>query len=361
MVIDALETILIVEDSPVQAIFLKRLLQERGYQVRIAHDGWEGMQQTQTLHPDLVITDVKMPVMNGFEMCRTIKDTPEIRKIPVLLLTELADSQDIIHGLKAGADNYLTKPFDHPLLLNRVAQLLEQPAASEVEATFEVLFQGIRYHITTSPRRILNLLLTTYESAVAKNTELLRAQEVQRDLNAKLEKMAFYDPLTNLPNRRLFFDRLEQTLALSQRYERTFALLSMDLDGFKGVNDQFGHDAGDLLLIEVAHRLLEEARDSDTVARLGGDEFMMILPSTHQEGACHLAKRLIEKLGRPYKILGQTCEIGVSVGIVLFPEDSRDKETLLKYADMALYRAKAGQRGTCQLFAGEPGALDNPG
>jgi len=347
---DNTKTILIVEDSPVQAVFLKRLLQEFDYQIYIAQDGREGVQQAQSLCPQLVISDVKMPVMNGFEMCRTLKDAPETRHIPVLMLTELADPHDIIHGLKAGADNYLTKPFDNEMLLARVNQLLDRPAEVELEGSFRVTFQGITHQITTSPRRVLDLLLSTYESAVSKNAELLRAQEVQRDLSTKLEKMAFYDPLTSLPNRRMFYDRLGQTLALSKRYERTFALLSLDLDGFKGVNDRFGHDAGDLLLIEVAQRFLEEARDSDSLARMGGDEFMLVLPSTLREGAARLAERLIEKIGQPYKIRGQICTIGVSIGIVLFPQDSQDKTDLLKYADSAMYCAKSSGRNRYQFF-----------
>jgi diguanylate cyclase len=150
-----------------------------------------------------------------------------------------------------------------------------------------------------------------------------------------------YDKLTDLPNRSLFYDRSAQTLNQSVRYNRKFALMFIDLDGFKSVNDTFGHDAGDKLLIETARRLSDCLRDSDTVARIGGDEFTVILHSIPgPENAKTVAQKIIKELSIPFKINGHEPQIGASIGISLYPDSGNDIDTLLKNADEAMYRAK---------------------
>lgn len=171
----------------------------------------------------------------------------------------------------------------------------------------------------------------------------LIAQAVVR---RKLHQMALYrsanfDKLTELPNRQLFLDRLNEILKQSIRYERIFALLFIDLDGFKSVNDTRGHDAGDELLIQVARRLMGAVRDSDTVARMGGDEFTVILSTVRSpDDAGFVAGKIVEELSTAFTIKNRETRIGASVGISLYPDDGRDPEMLLKKADDAMYQAK---------------------
>ncbi|MBF0262689.1 MAG: diguanylate cyclase [Magnetococcales bacterium] len=168
------------------------------------------------------------------------------------------------------------------------------------------------------------------------------------------EDMAIRDPLTGLGNRRLFSQLVEKTLAVCQRYQRRMAVMYLDLDRFKPINDTLGHDVGDLLLKAVAGRLVQALRESDVVFRLGGDEFAALLPECAEgEVARQLGERLIRDVAKPYHLNGHDCTIGVSVGIAIFPDHSEQLEGLLKCADVALYAAKDAGRGVCRM-QGDP-------
>jgi len=174
----------------------------------------------------------------------------------------------------------------------------------------------------------------------------------QRALEAELGALAHRDPLTGLPNRRLFEDRLEIALAQAHRYRHRVALIFVDLDRFKQVNDGFGHAAGDALLKEVAERLGASVREGDTVARLGGDEFTLLLPGIHYaEDLAAISRKLVESLRRPFNLQGREVHVTASGGISLYPEDGEDGEALLKSADTAMYRAKERGRDNFQLFS----------
>lgn len=167
--------------------------------------------------------------------------------------------------------------------------------------------------------------------------------------------LAHFDAVTKLPNRTLFYDRLEQSIAQAQRYKQKLAILFLDLDGFKKVNDNFGHCTGDGLLKAVAERLNETARSMDTVARVGGDEFVFILNDVGQaENAATVAKKVVESLARPFAIHGNICSIGGSIGISIFPDDTENMETLVKQADDAMYLAKSKGKNNYQFFSAIP-------
>ncbi|MEO5379146.1 MAG: response regulator [Magnetococcus sp. DMHC-6] len=183
--------ILVVEDSAIQRVVLSRLLKQAGYEVVAALDGVEGLEQASLITPRLIITDIAMPNLDGYEMCRKIKEIPELEKIPILLLTGLDDPAEVIRGLSAGADNYLTKPYDPQDLLNRVNNLLNQPPEElgpGNQEGMQVTFAGETYMVNASRRRTLNLLLSTYENAVLKNRELIRTQLELKVLNDNLEE-----------------------------------------------------------------------------------------------------------------------------------------------------------------------------
>jgi diguanylate cyclase (GGDEF)-like protein/PAS domain S-box-containing protein len=174
---------------------------------------------------------------------------------------------------------------------------------------------------------------------------VLRDVTERRRLHERLERLAHYDSLTALPNRALFFDRLEGAVARARREERRFALLFIDLDGFKAVNDRFGHDAGDYLLFEIARRLRAAIRDSDTAGRMGGDEFTVLLDNiTRPEDAAAVADKIRSSLTEPIAIpSGSRVQVGASVGIAVFPDDGNDGDTVLKAADSAMYAIKLAE------------------
>lgn len=183
--------ILIVEDSAIQAEKLRRILATEGYVVTVARDGAEGFSKASESRPDIVITDIMMPEMHGFDLCRLIKNSPELRTIPVVLLTSLSDPSDVISGLECGADNFIIKPYEEKMLLKRVRQLLlirEFQCEDLPQMGVEILFSGKKYFITSEKRQILDLLISTYESAVQKNSELIDAQEELQMLNDQLEQ-----------------------------------------------------------------------------------------------------------------------------------------------------------------------------
>jgi len=169
----------------------------------------------------------------------------------------------------------------------------------------------------------------------------------------RIKQLAYYDPLTGLANRTLFTDRLAQALALAERARHGVALICLDLDRFKGVNDLFGHPGGDRVLVEASIRVREAIRDMDTAARLGGDEFAVIQQVASQREAVFVAERLLAALSRPYNVEGHQVTIGASIGIALFPGDGSDSTTLMKNADLALYRAKRDGRGMFRCFEPE--------
>ncbi|OOC09580.1 putative bifunctional diguanylate cyclase/phosphodiesterase [Thioalkalivibrio halophilus] len=171
-----------------------------------------------------------------------------------------------------------------------------------------------------------------------------------KDSHREVEYLANHDALTGLSNRNLFQDRLLQAIAQARRDGKQAALLFLDLDDFKTINDTLGHEVGDELLVEVASRLQEVVRDVDTIARLGGDEFTVILADTHTDEAASIARRLVATLARPFEVRGRSLRVTCSIGLALYPDDGEDADTLSRAADMAMYRAKADGRNRLRLY-----------
>ncbi len=182
--------ILIVEDSSIQAEMLRRLLADAGYAVRVARDGAEGLRMAQAARPDLLISDITMPVMDGFELCRHIRADAALRTLPVILLTAMSDVQDVVRGLNAGADNYVTKPYDPALLLSRVSDSLNQPSqvAAECKLPLQAQLGGEVFQVNTGSQQMLNLLLSIYRNALEQNKLLQSTQDALTELNSKLQQ-----------------------------------------------------------------------------------------------------------------------------------------------------------------------------
>ncbi|BBD08653.1 sensor domain-containing diguanylate cyclase [Desulfovibrio ferrophilus] len=241
-----------------------------------------------------------------------------------------------------------------------VAQALTEPKKGPEAEYFWVLVSRIAPKMLKAHRNSLIGQLFLFGAALFLMVSLgawaLAVAVTRRRLyQARLVKMALYDPLTSLPNRKLFFDRLEISLNHASRYGRKMGVLYIDLDGFKQVNDTLGHQAGDALLIRVGEILQASSRKSDTVARLGGDEFAVILFEIDGiEGARRAGQKIVESLGEPIALPSGTAHIGGSVGGAVYPDHAEDSDELLKRADSAMYRAKARGKNNCVICSDPP-------
>lgn len=225
-------SLLIVEDSRIQAQILRDKLQDAGYDVRTAVNGQIGLEMIREQRPTLVISDIEMPVMTGYELCRAVKSDSALRGIPFILLSTLADAQDIIKGLDCGADNYVTKPYDPEFLIARVAALLETPLhdgdSNDEETQLDVTLGGTRYSVKAGRQQVLNLLVSTFENAVEKNHELVRANEeltvAKEQLTRWNDKLATLNEQLDSTNQRMTRDldaaaRVQQSLLPSAHPE----------------------------------------------------------------------------------------------------------------------------------------------
>ena len=266
-------TILIVEDSPVQAELLRRALEGAGYKVIAARDGAEGLALAKANKPAAVVSDINMPVMDGYAMCHAIRGDAELKFTPVILLTMLSDPVDVIRGVNAGADAYLTKPYNIPSLISRIELLLDYPPAPPppVERRkVEVRLEGETYLVDAHGPRILNLLISTYENAVLQNRELAATQHALEDLNEHLEQRV-----------------AEQTAALKSSEQRFRALLE---------------HASDLVVVVAADGTISYI--SPSINRLGGYEVDDVLGENyigfvHPEDAPAAAAGYAEILREP--------------------------------------------------------------
>jgi diguanylate cyclase (GGDEF)-like protein len=173
----------------------------------------------------------------------------------------------------------------------------------------------------------------------------------RKDIEEHMQHMAQYDALTHLPNRALFNDRLHQAIAAAQRNKARLALMFIDLDKFKPVNDTYGHGVGDLLLKEVALRIQDCLRESDTAARIGGDEFVILLPAIEtQQDASKVGEKILHALNQPFALAGHTLNISGSIGVAVYPEHGKDEKLLVKSADIAMYHAKKNGRNNVKMY-----------
>jgi diguanylate cyclase (GGDEF)-like protein len=354
--------ILVVEDSPTQLQRLVHLLQENSYTVSAAKNGVEAIEMAQSRKLDLIISDILMPVMDGYEMCRRVKADGALQNVPVMLLTTLTAAEDVILGLNASADYYITKPYADEYLLSRVTTILKSSDAcrdynSDTDG-MEVILADRSYTVRSGRRQMLNLLLSTYENAVQRNNELIKTQSelklANRQLrdqhaqlqaanenletaNAQLADLASIDGLTGLKNHRSFQERLKEEHGRAVRYRTSLSLLMLDVDHFKSYNDTFGHPAGDEVLRAVSKIIQQEMRTTDFTARYGGEEFVVILPNTSGDGARGLAERLRSAIEQaPWTKRAITVSIG-SASLTSHIDDSAD---IIAQADSALYQSK---------------------
>ncbi|MGB5278921.1 MAG: EAL domain-containing protein [Gammaproteobacteria bacterium] len=292
--------VVLADDDPSIRLMIRHVLESEEFDIVEAADGIEAIKAVEKHHPALVLLDAVMPGIDGFTTCKQIKDKG-YTDVPVMMITGLDDDASVERAYDVGAIDFITKPIKWAVLKHRVKSVVATVVAER-----------------------------------------------------KVEMLAYRDTLTNLPNRLLFADRLEHSIERAARHRESMALLLVDLDDFKLVNDSFGHDAGDKLIKAVGDLLARTLRRADTVARLGGDEFAIIVENIDgSSDATSIADNLSTILEHNVRLDDQETFTGASIGIALYPEDGDDARTLLKNADTALFRAKEKGRHCFQFYTPE--------
>jgi len=428
--------ILVVDDNPNNLLAIRTILKGFDAQLDEVDNGFDAL--TMALENDyaLILLDVQMPEMDGYEVCEQLRADESTVNMPVIFLTAaFKENTDKMRGYSAGATDYLTKPLDDHILRAKVhvflriyqqyQQLQENNAALQLAASVFESQQGMV--ITDAQNRILRvnkafseITLYSAEEVIGQDPSILKSGRHDEDFyrvmwinlqetgmwsgevwnrrkngeiypewlnitsvkingvvahyiatmsditeykvaEAQIHQLAFYDPLTGLPNRRLLQERLQHSIDRCVRDKKLMSLLMLDLDHFKPVNDSLGHLAGDQLLQQVTKRLSSRVRNSDMTARLGGDEFTVLLENiTHIDDAAHVAREIIDDLHKPFflsienKIEHKEVHIGVSIGISIFDGKQTEKitsQSLLDNADIALYKAKDSGRNCFAYFS----------
>lgn len=292
--------VVLADDDPSIRLMIRHVLESEEFDIVEAADGIEAIKAVEKHHPALVLLDAVMPGIDGFTTCKQIKDKG-YNDVPVMMITGLDDDASVERAYDVGAIDFITKPIKWAVLKHRVKSVVATVVAER-----------------------------------------------------KVELLAYRDTLTSLPNRLLFADRLDHAIDRAARHRETMALMLVDMDDFKLVNDSFGHDAGDKLIKAVGDLLSRSLRRADTVARLGGDEFAIIVENIDgSSDAISVADNLSTILEHNVRLDDQETFTGASIGIALYPEDGEDARTLLKNADTALFRAKEKGRHCFQFYKPE--------
>jgi diguanylate cyclase (GGDEF)-like protein len=320
--------LLVVDDVANNRDVLSRLFRRRGYEVAEAATGCAALELITKQHFNAVLLDVVMPEMGGLEVLRRIRATHSMATLPVIMVTAMAESKDVVQALELGANDYITKPIDVGITFARVQNHLARQQAERALAEQLHKLEDI-------------------------NRELENEIAQRKQSDARIQQMAHHDSLTGLSNRSYFRDQLTRSFDRIEEDGGSFDLLFIDLDQFKLINDSLGHRVGDLLLATIGERLKRTVNEDDTVARLGGDEFAIIRFAKRPEDTNLLVDRVMKAIALPYDIEGHRLFITSSIGIARAPDDGNDPDLLLANADLALYRAKAEGRGRRRFFEAE--------
>jgi two-component system cell cycle response regulator len=455
--------VLVVDDVATNRLLLRAKLSSAYYDVAVAENGRQALEMARREQPDMVMLDVMMPDIDGFAVCARLKAAEDTAHIPVIMVTALDTPEERIRGLEAGADDFLSKPFNDLALFARVRNLMRMKMmfdelrlrdltsrelgltdfVSEQEMELDLggsimlapptLAEGAGWAVELEERLSLSTIVTyserealnlarlehpdcfvvhqrlmeggdglrlvsalrarpeTRQSAVilvveagdvataAKGLDLgasdyieapfdvnelivrVRSQLRRKRYSDRLRtnvrnglKLAVIDPLTGIYNRRYAAQHLHRVMERARDTGGVFAVMMMDLDRFKAINDRFGHDAGDAVLREFSHRLKENIRGVDLVARFGGEEFFVAMPDIDHVAAGQAAERIRRAVeGAPFVARGasEPIEVTVSIGVAIGGAEDRDAEAVIKRADSALYQAKHGGRNRVTFFA----------
>ncbi|MCT7656746.1 diguanylate cyclase [Oceanimonas sp. NS1] len=289
------ESVILIVDHRVSDIQLLGDAAKGLGMLHFASNGVQALELARQVRPDVVLLDIEMSGMDGFQLCEALKSDASLANTAMIFVTAHHNTEHEVHALELGGVDFLTKPINVPVARAR-----------------------IRNHV--------------------------RLQQMARAL-------ANQDALTGLPNRLLLQDRISQAIHKARRHNGRVALMTLDLDNFRKINDAEGLAVGDKLLQRVAGRLSECSRVEDTVSRSGSDEFIILLPEVGSAGAVgNFAQRLLNALSEPFVMDSGTYTLSVTIGISLYPDDNNDAESIFQHAETALYQAKAGGRNRYSFF-----------
>ncbi|MDF1759470.1 MAG: EAL domain-containing protein [Coxiellaceae bacterium] len=308
---ESLAKVLVVDDRPENLVAMAKVLKPLNVEIIKANSGNEAISLTFDHDFSLVLLDVQMPEMDGFEVAALLRQQERTNTIPIIFVTAISkDQKHVFDGYELGAVDYLFKPIETKVLLSKVNVFIE---------------------LYNERRGQLKELVV----------ELKAAKDELLDNNEKLKLLSHSDPLTALPNRRQLEEEARCMIA-GDNTDKMFALLIVDLDNFKPINDTLGHDVGDLILKEVGQRLLSAVRKEDFVARMGGDEFAILLHYIKDDSvAAKIAQKVIDHVNKVYTVNGNKLHVGACVGTACYPLAGTSFKELTKHADIALYQAKA--------------------
>lgn len=313
---DGMPKILVIDDTHANLVAMRALLKSAPAETITAQSGNAGLAKALDDNIALILLDVNMPEMDGFQVAELLGEMDETCNIPIIFLTALHSSeQNRLRGYGSGAIDYIEKPINTDILLSKVQLFIKM--------------WTLRF-------------------------EMKQEIKLRIEAEKKIEYLAQRDALTQLPNRRQLHVEMQQIISRATRSRTSFAALFLDLDGFKKINDEMGHEAGDYVLKEMARRFTQIVRNSDVVARYGGDEFILLLPDLHDSLALtNKLKELTSSANKSLEWQGSQLRVGVSIGVSIFPEHGKDSDTLLNNADTAMYQAKGDGRNTFRFFSDE--------
>ncbi len=303
-------TVMVVDDTKTNIDILVSIL-SKVYQVSVAMDGKSALEFIAADPPDLILLDIMMPEMDGIEVCQRLKQGAATRDIPIIFLTAKIDTQSIVEGFKAGAVDYIAKPFNVTELLVRVKTQLE----------------------------------------------LSHSRKELETINHQLKYLAIHDDLTGLYNTRYLYDTLEQMLESSRADGTSLALLFMDIDNFKHVVDTYGHLNGSRAIQEVAQTIRESITHPCYGVAYGGDEFVIVLPGFDKEEAIKMTKRIQTRMKQTVYLSEEKCNVSLSAsfGISAYPDDATDVKNLLCLADQAMFKIKETGKDAIGCRYSDPG------
>ncbi|MEW6068779.1 MAG: diguanylate cyclase [Nitrospirota bacterium] len=303
--------ILLVEDDKLQAKVTKEYLEKQGYEVIWVEDGKSAIKMAKTQPVEIILLDLVLPDLDGNEVARWLKVNEDTKGIPIIMLTVKSSMHEKIKGLQAGADDYLPKPYNEVELNARIYASLRTKALQD--------------ELREKNRQLEEVLL-------------------------KVENLAITDPLTSLYNRRYIEAAIEKEVSRTERYHSSTSCLMIDIDYFKKVNDEFGHQVGDMVLKEIAKIIKGCIREIDVLARWGGEEFLVLMPETKKENAGHAASRIVNTISN-YNFPNVSRQVTVSIGVASIPDPSIESaEKLINASDFALYEAKRKGRNRVEFI-----------
>jgi diguanylate cyclase (GGDEF)-like protein len=336
--------ILIVDDVADNRTILLRRFQRQGFEVVEADSGLKALELIDSQEFDLVLLDVMMPGIDGVETLKRIRSQKSASILPVIMVTAKTESENIVESLGLGANDYVTKPVDFAVALARANTQIGRRRAELKAVVAADALKDANDNLEKNVTDRTALLMGLYQ-------KLKVEMAVREEADARSQYLAYHDSLTGLSNRLLFKDQLERALKDFSETPYPVAVLFVDLDGFKDVNDTLGHSIGDQLLKSIAVRIRDILPENSRLARFGGDEFAILQTSEEQPSAAiGLAQEIIDVVGQPSFIEGCDVTVSASVGIAVANADSMSAENFLKSADIAMYGAKAKGPGNYRMF-----------